>query len=118
MDWQNAIRAGKLREGKSKVVTVGSKILMKVNQEVVFHAADGRSKRKKWPLSWGGKIENGCVRCPLHQTTHCISDGSLVEWAPFPLFPPYGRLVGSMVSKKDLGIFETRVESGYVQVLI
>ncbi|HII34958.1 MAG TPA: Rieske 2Fe-2S domain-containing protein [Candidatus Thalassarchaeaceae archaeon] len=118
MDWQNAIRASKLREGKSKMVTVGSKILMIVNLEGVFHATEGLCKHMKWPLSWGGKIENGCIRCPLHQTTHCISDGSLVEWAPFPLFPPYGRLVGSMVSEKDLGIFETRVESGFVQVLI
>ena len=96
MNWQNAIRADKLGEGKSKMVTIGSKILMIVNMEGNFHATEGLCKHMKWPLSWGGKIKDGCVTCPLHQTTHCISDGSLVEWAPFPLFPPYGRLVGSL----------------------
>ena len=48
MDWQNAIRAGKLREGKSKMVTVGSKILMIVNLEGVFHATEGLCKHMKW----------------------------------------------------------------------
>ena len=40
MDWQNAIRAGKRREGKSKMVSEGSKILMIVNLEGVFHATE------------------------------------------------------------------------------
>ena len=40
MNWQNAIRAAKLGEGKSKMVTVGSKIVMIVNMEGNFHATD------------------------------------------------------------------------------
>jgi hypothetical protein len=34
------------------------------------------------------------------------------------LFPPYGKLVGKMSKKKDLPLYETRVEGDYVQVRI
>tara|TARA_B100001175_G_scaffold206615_1_gene175373 strand:- start:91 stop:447 length:357 start_codon:yes stop_codon:yes gene_type:complete len=118
MSWENAIRASKLGEGETKMVNIGTKILMIANVEGNYYATEGLCKHMKWPLSWGAKIEDGCVRCPLHQTTHKISDGSLLEWAPFPLFPPFGKLVGSLVSRKDLGVFETRVEEGFVQVSI
>ena len=47
-----------------------------------------------------------------------LDDGSLVEWAPFPLFPPYGKLVGKMSKKKDLPVYETRVVGEYLQVRI
>ena len=61
MNWQNAIRANKLGEGKSKMVTVGSKKLLIVNMQGDFHATEGLCKHMKWPLSWGGKIEDGSV---------------------------------------------------------
>jgi len=54
----------------------------------------------------------------LHQTTHRLDDGGLVEWSPFPLFPPYGKLVGKFSKKKDLPIYETRVKDGFIQVKI
>tara|TARA_Y100001935_G_C17217724_1_gene463544 strand:+ start:664 stop:1020 length:357 start_codon:yes stop_codon:yes gene_type:complete len=118
MVWMDAIRNEKLSEGKGKMVNIGRKVLMIVKLEGKIHATEGLCKHMKWPLSWGGKFGDGCITCPLHQTTHRVSDGELQEWAPFPLFPPYGRLVGSLVREKDLGIFETRVKDGFVQVLI
>ena len=118
MVWMDAIRNEKLSEGKGKMVNIGRKVLMIVKLEGKIHATEGLCKHMKWPLSWGGKFEDECITCPLHQTTHRVSDGELQEWAPFPLFPPYGRLVGSLVREKDLGIFETRVKDGFVQVLI
>ena len=39
-------------------------------------------------------------------------------WAPFPLFPPYGKLVGKLSRKKDLPIYKTRIEGEYLQVKI
>ena len=45
-----------------------------------------------------------------------IDDGELVEWSPFPLFPPYGRLVGKMSKKKNLKIYETRIHESNIQV--
>ncbi|MEC9201028.1 MAG: Rieske 2Fe-2S domain-containing protein [Candidatus Thermoplasmatota archaeon] len=118
MEWTNAIRSDKISEGKSKMVNIGRKVLMILKLDGEIHATEGLCKHMKWPLSWGGKLEEGCVTCPLHQTRHQICDGELQEWAPFPLFPPYGRLVGSLVKEKNLGIFETRVKDGFVQVLI
>ena len=52
---------------------------------------------------------------PLHQTTHNLNDGSLVEWSPFP-FSAYGKLVGAMSKKKDLRIYEVREQDGMIQV--
>ena len=43
-------------------------------------------------------------------------DGELVEWSPFPLFPPYGKLVGKMSKQKNLTIYETRVQDSQIQV--
>ena len=40
----------------------------------------------------------------------------MVEWAPFPLFPPYGKLVGAMSKKKDLRIYGVREQDGYIQI--
>ena len=42
----------------------------------------------------------------------------LVEWSPFPLFPPYGKLVGKMSKQKDLKIYETRVKDGNIEIKI
>ncbi len=101
-----------------RMLNLGSKIIMIYREDEDFLATEGLCRHMRWPLSWGGKIEDGCLTCPLHQTRHRLEDGELMEWAPFPLFPPYGRLVGSLVKEKNLGIFETRVKDGFVQVLI
>jgi len=79
-------------------------------------ATEALCRHMRWPLAWGAKIEDDCVRCPLHQTTHKLEDGSLVEWSPFPLLPAYGKLVGAMSKKKDLGIYEVRDHDGMVQI--
>jgi hypothetical protein len=41
-----------------------------------------------------------------------------VDWSPFPLFPLYGRILAKISKKKDLPLYETRVEDDYVQVRI
>ena len=72
----------------------------------------------RWPLAYGAKIEDGCIKCPLHQTKHELNDGSLIEWSPFPLFPPYGKLVGKLSKRKDLKIYETRANNEFVEIRI
>ena len=116
MVWKNAIKIKKLKPGKTKMVTIGSKVLMVGNIEGSFIATEGLCRHMRWPLAYGATIKDGCVRCPLHQTTHNLDDGSLVEWSPFPLFPPYGRLVGAMSKQKDLKIYEVQEHEGYIQV--
>ena len=118
MQWKNAIRISKLKPGKPKMVTMGLKTLMVVKKGNQFHATEGLCRHMRWPLGLGGKIVDDCITCPLHQTQHRLDDGELVDWAPFPLFPPYGKLVGKMSIKKDLPIYETRIDGEYLQVKI
>ena len=116
MVWKNAIKTKKLKPGKTKMVTIGLKTLMVGNIEDEYIATEGLCRHMRWPLAYGGKIKDGCIRCPLHQTTHKLDDGELVEWSPFPLFPAYGKLLGKMSKKKDLHIYPTRIEGEYLQV--
>ena len=118
MRWKNAIRLAKLKPEKPKMVNIGLKTLMIVVYGGKYHATEGLCRHMRWPLGLGGKVKDGCITCPLHQTRHRLDDGCLEEWSPFPLFPPYGKLVGKMSKKKDLPLYETRVEGDYVQVRI
>ena len=118
MKWKNAVRLTKLKPDKPKMVNVGLKPLMIVEYDGDYHATEGLCRHMRWPLGLGGKVKDGCITCPLHQTRHRLDDGCLEEWSPFPLFPPYGKLVGKMSKKKDLPLYETRVEGDYLQVRI
>lgn len=114
--WKNAFKTKRLKSGKTKMVTFGLKTIMVGQLDGEFFATEGLCRHMRWPLAWGGKLKDGCIRCPLHQTTHHIEDGSLVEWSPFPLFPPYGKILGKLSKPKDLKIYQTRVEGDYLQV--
>ena len=114
--WRNALPVKKLKNGKKKMVTVDKKMILIGMHENQYFATEALCRHMRWPLAWGAKVEDDCIRCPLHQTTHKITDGELVEWSPFPLFPPYGKLVGKMSKQKNLTIYETRVDGAQVQV--
>ena len=116
MVWKNAIKTKKLKPGKTKMVTIGLKVLMVGNIEGDFIATEGLCRHMRWPLAMGGKIKDGCVRCPLHQSTYDLEDGSVVEWSPFPLYPPYGKFLAKMSKKKDLHIYPTRIAGDFLQV--
>ncbi len=116
MTWHNVMKSNKLKPGKKKMKTVKGKMVMVGRQDDALFATEALCRHMRWPLAWGAKIEDDCVRCPLHQTTHKLEDGSLVEWSPFPLLPAYGKLVGAMSKKKDLGIYEVRDHDGMVQI--
>ena len=114
--WRNALPVKKLKNGKKKMVPVDKKMILIGMHENQYFATEALCRHMRWPLAWGAKVEDDCIRCPLHQTTHKITDGELVEWSPFPLFPPYGKLVGKMSKQKNLTIYETRVDGSQVQV--
>ena len=118
MEWRDAVRVSKLRVDKPKMVNIGLKTLMVVFSDGKYHATEGLCRHMRWPLGLGGKVQDGCIRCPLHQTTHRLDDGDLVEWSPFPIFPLYGKVVGKLSKKKDLPLYDTRVSGEYVQVKI
>jgi nitrite reductase/ring-hydroxylating ferredoxin subunit len=114
--WRNALPVKKLKNGKKKMVTVDKKMILIGMHENQYFATEALCRHMRWPLAWGAKVKDDCIRCPLHQTTHKITDGELVEWSPFPLFPAYGKLVGKMSKQKNLTIYETRVDGSQVQV--
>ena len=116
MTWNNTIKSTRLKEGKKKMVTVKGKLVMVTRQNGAVLATEALCRHMRWPLAYGGKIKDGCIRCPLHQTTHDIETGELKEWSPFPLFPAYGKLVGKMSKKKDLRIYEARDHEGMIQI--
>lgn len=117
-NWHDALKVSKLRPGKKKMIRFGKKLVLLINMEGDYFATEALCRHMRWPLAIGGKVKDGCIRCPLHQTTHQIDDGSLVEWAPFPLFPPFGKVVGKLSKQKDLKTYQTRVSSEKVQVYI
>ena len=98
MAWRNAIKLSKIKSGNMRMLNLGTKIIMIYRDEDDFHATEGLCRHMRW-LLWGGKIEDGCITCPLHQTRHRLDDGELMEWAPFPL-SPYGKFVGKLSRKK------------------
>jgi nitrite reductase/ring-hydroxylating ferredoxin subunit len=117
-NWHDALKARKLPPGKKKMIRVGKKLVLLINNEGHYFATEALCRHMRWPLAIGGKVKDGCIRCPLHQTTHKIDDGSLVEWSPFPLFPAYGKLVGKFSKQKNLKTYDTRVIGGKVQVYL
>jgi len=117
-NWHDALKARKLPPGKKKMIRVGKKLVLLINNEGHYFATEALCRHMRWPLAIGGKVKDGCIRCPLHQTTHKIDDGSLVEWSPFPLFPAYGKLVGKFSTQKNLKTYDTRVIGEKVQVYL
>lgn len=118
MEWYKAIKIGKLKNGKKKMISVSKKLVLITRIDDEYYATEALCRHMRWPLAYGAKIEDGCIKCPLHQTKHNLEDGSLIEWSPFPLFPPYGKLVGKFSKKKDLKIYETRIKDGNLEVKI
>jgi len=118
MTWHVAIKQSKLKPGKKKMRTVAKKMVLIGQIDDRYFASEALCRHMRWPLAYGGKVKDDCIRCPLHQTTHKINTGELVEWSPFPLFPPYGRLLGKLSKQKDLKIYETRINGGYLQIEI
>lgn len=116
MPWHEVIDANWKEEKMEMKIVDGKPILLGLKDGNWF-ATEALCRHMRWPLAWGGKVtDENCIRCPLHQTTHNLETGDLVDWAPFPIFPPYGKLVGKMSKKKDLKIYQTKVEEGKIWV--
>ena len=118
MTWHVALKQTKLKPGKKKMRTVAKKMVLIGQIEDSYFATEALCRHMRWPLAYGGKVKDGCIRCPLHQTTHQIDDGELVEWSPFPLLPLYGKLVGKLSRQKNLRIYPTRVKDGNIEINI
>ena len=118
MTWHVAIKKSKMKPCKKNMLTVDNKLVLLGQMGEEFFATEALCRHMRWPLAYGAKVKDDCIRCPLHQTTHKIDTGEMVEWSPFPLFPPYGKLVGKLSKQKDLKIYQTRVNNGNIEVKI
>jgi len=120
MAWHVAIKQSKIKPGKKKMLTVAKKMVLigQLSEGNEYFATEALCRHMRWPLAYGAKVKDGCIRCPLHQTTHKIDSGELVEWSPFPLLPLYGKVVGKLSKQKDLKIYETRVKDGNIEIRI
>ena len=120
MVWKIAIKSSKLKPGKKKMLTVGKKMILvgRFDDGYEYYATEALCRHMRWPLAYGGKVNDDCITCPLHQTTHNIETGELIEWSPFPIYPPYGKMVGKFSKQKDLKIYETRLNDGNIEVNI
>ena len=114
--WKRVMKSAKLKMGKKKMKNVGLTSIMLIRTENGLHATGALCRHMWWPLAYGGKVEDGCVRCPLHQSTYHLEDGGVKEWSPFPLFPPYGRLLARMRKKRLLRIHEVREIDEWIEV--
>ena len=115
-NWHQVIRSDKLKLGKKKMRNIGLKSIMLLRQESTVHATDALCRHMAWPLAYGGKVKDDCVTCPLHQTRYDLNNGEVKEWSPFPLFPLYGRFLGSLRRPSPLVVHETRELDGWVEV--
>ena len=70
MTWHVAIKQSKLKPGKKKMRTVAKKMVLIGQTEDGYFATEALCRHMRWPLAYGAKVKDGCIRCPLHQTTH------------------------------------------------
>ncbi|MBR18878.1 MAG: hypothetical protein CMA64_01820 [Euryarchaeota archaeon] len=110
------MQGSKLKTGQKKMKTIGRTPVMLLRTEDKIHATGALCKHMGWPLAWGGKVEEECITCPLHQSQYELETGEVREWSPFPLLPAYGRLVGSMRKKRPLQVYEVREMEGWIEV--
>ena len=110
------MKSSKMKSGKKKMKNIGLRSIMILRDDNGIHATDALCRHMAWPLAFGGKIKDGCITCPLHQTRYDLNDGVVQEWSPFPLFPLYGKLLGKMRRPSPLAIHTTRELDGWVEV--
>ena len=62
MTWRNAIKLSKIKSKSMRMLNLGTKIIMIYREEEDFLATEGLCRHMRWPLSWGGKIEDGFLK--------------------------------------------------------
>ena len=63
--------------GKKKMLTVAKKLVLLGQMGEEFFATEALCRHMRWPLAYGAKVKDDCIRCPLHQTTHRIDTGAV-----------------------------------------
>ena len=66
--WRDALPVKKLENGKKRMINIGKKMILIGMQDDHYFATEALCRHMRWPLAWGAKVEDDCIRCPLHQT--------------------------------------------------
>ena len=111
MTWHVAMKQSKLKPGKKKMRTVAKKLVLIGQIDDTYFATEALCRHMRWPLAYGAKVKDDCIRCPLHQTTHRIDTGEMVEWSPFPLSQHMGNLSVNSANKRFENLSD-RVNNG------
>ena len=114
--WHRVIKGNKLKVGKKKMKNIGLRSIMIMRDELEVRVTDALCRHMAWPLPYGGKVKDGCVTCPLHQTRYDLETGEVKEWSPFPLIPMYGKILGKLRRPSPLAIHMARELNGWIEV--
>jgi len=114
--WHPVIKSNKIKVGQKKMRRIGLRSILIVRDELEISVTDALCRHMAWPLAYGGKVKDGCITCPLHQSKYDLKNGEVKEWSPFPLFPLYGRLLASLRRPSPLAVHEARELDGWVEV--
>ena len=75
-------RAGDLRNGEMKSVSIGGRDFLVARAGDKFYAANNRCPHMGGNLSHG-KLEGTIVTCPNHHSQFDLTDGHVVRWTDF-----------------------------------
>ena len=114
--WKRVCKSSKLKMNKVKGKAIGTKMVLVMRTEEGLFGSNALCRHMAWPMHWGGKIKDGCLRCPLHQTSYHPEDGSVNEWSPAHYFPAYGRFLGKLRKPSSLKMYDVREHEGYVEI--
>jgi nitrite reductase/ring-hydroxylating ferredoxin subunit/uncharacterized membrane protein len=100
-EWTPTVSEDEVRDGEATVASAGDMDVVLTRHAGRIYALGDRCTHRGGRLS-EGKIENGCVTCPLHSSVFSLADGSVIRGpagAPEPAF-------------------DVRVENGTVEVRV
>lgn len=99
-DWTDVCAAGELAEGRPAKRTVAGVELLLVREAGSVYALADRCAHRGGALH-EGRVEDGCVTCPVHGSTYRLDDGSVVRGpSPYPQPTFETRQVGDRIEAR------------------
>ena len=74
LNWHDAIKVSKLKNGKKKMLRVKGKMILLGMHEGAYFATEALCRHMRWPLAWGAKVKDDCIRCCLLYTSDAADD--------------------------------------------
>jgi nitrite reductase/ring-hydroxylating ferredoxin subunit/uncharacterized membrane protein len=95
--WTDTVAEEDLRDGEPTVATVGAVTVLLVRDGGRIHALADRCTHRGGPLH-EGRVLDGCVECPWHQSRFALVDGAVVQGPATRPAPSYEvRVMGGRV---------------------